>query len=204
METTTLQAEVRAGRGKGPARRLRAQGKLPAVVYGPGIEPTPLTVDPEALEGHLRAAYGRNTLFNLAFEGKEVVAMVKDIVVEPVGRALLHVDFVTIDPSKEVIVDVPFTTHGRPAGVVAGGLLNIARRTVRLRCKPADIPAIIDVDVEHLNMFETFSVKDLPLADGVVAIQDPELTLAIVMEDKAAKRLAAKEAKEAAKAAAKG
>ena len=110
--TTTLQAEVREERGKGPARKLRAQGKLPAVFYGPGIDPTALTVDPKELEKALRGEFGRNTLFTLAYGGKEELAMVRELVVDPVSRTPLHVDFYRVSTEREVVVDVPFSTHG--------------------------------------------------------------------------------------------
>ncbi len=92
METTTLQAEVRAGRGKGPARRLRAQGKLPGVFYGPGLEPTPLTLSPKELEKALRGKRGRNVVFKLTIDGKDELAMVRDVAIDPVTQRLLHVD----------------------------------------------------------------------------------------------------------------
>ena len=81
METQTLQAEVRDSRGKGPARRLRAQGKVPGVFYGPGLEPTPLTLSPKELEKALRGERGRNVVFALSVGGKEELAMVKDVTV---------------------------------------------------------------------------------------------------------------------------
>ena len=92
METTTLQAEVRDSRGKGPARRLRAQGKIPAVFYGQGIEPTPLTLSPKELKKALRGERGRNVVFKLSVGGKDELAMIKDLTIDPVSRELLHVD----------------------------------------------------------------------------------------------------------------
>ena len=85
METTTLQAEVRASRGKGPARRLRAEGKVPGVFYGPGVEPTPLTLSPKELTKALRGERGRNVVFKLSVDGKDELAMVKDV--DKIGRA---------------------------------------------------------------------------------------------------------------------
>ena len=203
MEKQTLQAEVRAERGKGPARRLRAQGKLPAVFYGPGVEPTPLTVDPKELEAHLRGPFGRNTLFALAFSGKTELAMVRDLVVTPVDRALVHVDFLKVSEDKPVRAEVPITTEGRAIGVVKGGKLNVTRRSVPVLANPTDIPAKIVIDVRKLDLFESVRVQDLQLPEGVTITLRPEQTLAAVVEDRRAKKLAEeKEAAEAAEAAA--
>ncbi len=195
METTKLQAEVRADRGKGPARRLRASGKLPAVFYGPGMSPTPLTVDPDVLERHLRGVYGRNTLFELNYGDASELAMVCDLVVEPVSRRLLHVDFLRVSLDREVKAEVPLKTRGRAIGVVKGGLLNITRRSVPVLCKPNLIPAAIEVDVSGIDLHQTVTVGQLELPEGVKVTLPSELTLAIVLEDKRAARLAEEKAK---------
>ena len=136
METTTLQAEVRETRGKGPARRLRAQGKVPGVFYGPGVEPTPLTLSPKELEKALRGERGRNVVFQLSVGGKDELAMVKDVTVDPVSQELLHVDLYRVFEDKELEIDVPFRTHGRAQGVVMGGVLNVTRRTLPFARRP--------------------------------------------------------------------
>jgi large subunit ribosomal protein L25 len=145
METTTLQAEVRDSRGKGPARRLRAQGQIPGVFYGPGVEPTPLTLSPKELEKALRGERGRNVVFKLSVGGKDELAMVKDVTIDPVSRELLHVDLYRIFEDKVLEIDVPFHAIGRAQGVVMGGVLNVTRRTLPLRTTPANIPVSISV-----------------------------------------------------------
>jgi len=203
MESQTLQAEVRGSRGKGPARRLRVQGKLPAVLYGPGVEPTPLTVDPKEVARHLRGAYGRNTLFKLVFGGKEELAMVRDVDVEPVSRELVHADFLRVTADSEVVVEVPIRTVGRALGQVKGGAVNVTRRSVPIRCKPTQIIAEIVMDVTEVDLNGTIAVKDIPLAEGLTIVLKPELTLVAVVEDKKAARAAAKEAEAKPAAAAK-
>ena len=198
METTKLEAEVRESRGKGPARRLRSEGKLPAVFYGPEVEPTPLTVDPKELEAALRGPRGRNTLFEVAFGGASHLAMVRDVDVEPVSRELIHADLLRVTEETPVTAEIPFRTKGRAAGVVAGGKLNVTRRSISVKTTPGNIPTELVVDVTDLEMFQTISVKDLKLPEGVEATLAPDLTLAVVLED----RKAAKDAEE--KAAAPG
>ena len=198
METTTLQAEVRKECGKGPARRLRMQGKIPAVIYGKDLAPTPLTVDPKELEKHLRGPFGRNTLFEVTFGSDKALAMIRDLTVEPVSREMIHADFYKVDLDNEVQARVPLKTTGRAAGVIAGGKLNVTRRDLPVVCKPNLIPSEIVIDVSDINMHETVSVKDLQLPEGVRVALRPELTLAIVLEDRRAAKEAEKEAAEAA------
>ena len=186
METTTLQAEVRASRGKGPARRLRARGKVPAVFYGPGVEPTPLTLSPKEIVKALRGDRGRNVVFKLAVGGKDELAMVKDVTTDPVSQELLHVDLYRVFEDKELHVDVPFHTRGRAAGVVQGGVLNVTRRTLPLRTTPARIPVSIDVDVTGLGLKDTISVEEVELPPGVECALPPKLTLVIIAEPRRA------------------
>jgi large subunit ribosomal protein L25 len=200
METTTLQAEVRASRGKGPARRLRAQGMVPGVLYGPGIEPTPLTLSPKEVTKALRGPRGRNVVFKLSVDGKEELAMAKDVATDPVTMELLHIDLYRIFEDQELEVEVPLHALGRAAGVVQGGVLNVIRRTLPVRTTPANIPVSIDVDVTKLNLKDSISVEDVALPEGVVCTLQPKLTLVIVLEPR--KATAAEEAEDQAAAAA--
>lgn len=182
METTTLQAEVRDSRGKGPARRLRARGKVPGVFYGPGLDPTPLTLSPKEVIKALEGERGRNVVFKLSVDGKDELAMVKDLETDPVTRELLHIDLYRVFEDKVLEVNVPLRAQGRAAGVVQGGVLNVTRRTLPLRTTPANIPVSIEVDVTHLEIKDTVSVEDITLPEGVECLLRPKLTLAIVLE----------------------
>ena len=184
METTTLQAEVRTTSGKGPARRLRMEGKLPAVIYGPGLDPVPLTVDPVTVRKTLSGDRGRNSLFTIPVSGADHLAMVKDLVVEPVSRELIHVDFYLVSTDRPVNAEVRITTSGRAVGVVKGGKLAVSRRTLKIRCTPDKIPSIINIDVSALDLFETLKVKDLELPEGVVCTLNPEHSIVSVLENK--------------------
>jgi large subunit ribosomal protein L25 len=199
METTTLQAEVRDSRGKGPARRLRAEGKIPGVFYGPGVEPTPLTLSPKEVIKALRGERGRNVVFKLSVDGKDELAMAKDVSTDPVTQELLHVDLYRVFEEKVLEVNVPFHAQGRAAGVVQGGVLNVTRRTLPLRTTPANIPVSIDVDVTHLELKDTISVEEVEFPEGVECLLRPKLTLAIILEPR--KATAAEEEEDAAAAA---
>lgn len=199
METTTLQAEVRESRGKGPARRLRAQGKVPGVFYGPGLEPTPLTLSPKELTKALQGERGRNVVFKLSVGGQDELAMVRDLTTDPVTQELLHIDLYRIFEDKELEVNVPFHAHGRAIGVVQGGVLNVTRHVLPVRTTPAKIPVSIDVDVTHLDLKDTISVEDIELPEGVRCALNPKLTLVIILEPR--KAAAAEEGEVTAEAA---
>ena len=184
MEATTLQAEVRTEYGKGPARRLRMEGKLPAVIYGPGVAPVPLTVDPVAIRKSLSGDRGRNTLFTIPVNGTDHLAMVKDLTVEPVGRELIHIDFYVVAKDRPVHAEVIITTHGRAVGVVKGGKLKVTRRKLKISCTPDRIPDLINIDVSALDLFEAITVKDLDLPEGVTCTLRPDQVIVTVLENK--------------------
>ena len=128
--------------------------------------------------------------------------MVKDLATDPVTHEVLHVDLYRIFADRELEVMVPFRTIGRAIGVVQGGVLNITRRQLPLRTMPDKIPSRIEVDVSELDMHDSISVKDIPFGEGVTCLLKPELTLAVVSEDRKAAQLAAEEEAAAAAAAA--
>ncbi len=187
MDTTSLQAEVRVGRGKGPARRLRAQGKIPAVVYGPALEPTALTVSPKELTKALEGPKGRNVVFTLSFGGKDVLAMIREITVDPVTRVILHADFLRVTDDRLVDVVVPVTTHGRAVGVQKGGKLTVVFRELPIRTVPGSIPVSIDIDVAKLEIGDAITVAELPLPEGVSVSLPAKQTVVGVFEEKKVK-----------------
>ena len=140
-------------------------------------------------------------VFKLSVGGKDELAMVKELSTDPVTQELLHIDLYRILEDKVLEVNVPFHTLGRAAGVVHGGVLNVTRRTLPLRTKPANIPVSIDVDVTSLELMGTISVEDIEFPEGVECMLRPKLTLAIIVEPR--KATAAEEAEDAAEAAAK-
>lgn len=185
METTKLEAEVRDLRGKGPARRLRTQGKIPAVIYGSGIESTALTLDPKALVKTLQGERGRNSLFTVTFAGRTELAMVRDVAVDPVTREPVHVDFLRIDPNAPVDVQIPLSTKGRSIGVVKGAKLAVKFRSLPVRCVPALIPVKIELDVTPVDVGQQITVADIKLAEGVSITLRPTQAVVTVFEEKA-------------------
>ena len=198
MEPLTLQVEVRDGRGKGPARQLRAKGLLPAIFYGPGVETKGLALSPKELTKALETDYRLNVVLKLAIAGQEHLAMVKDVQVDPVTRVPLHVDLYKVSNDRYVTVSVPLRTTGRAVGVQKGGKLNVVFRDLPLRATPNAIPSSITVNVSSLDMGEVFKVQDLELPDGVEVLLSPERRLILVSEER--KKAVAEETTEAAAA----
>ncbi len=193
MEKQTLQTEVRASRGKGSARQLRAQGKVPGVFYGQGVETTALTLEPKPLVRILYGKWGHNTLIDLKVGGDAHLAMIKEIQVHPVSRAPLHVDFFKVSLDQPVSVNVPFSAKGRAVGVQKGGKLQVVFRDLPVKATPDKIPSLIEVDISHLDMGDAYSVADLQLPEGVSVELKPEQSLALVAEDRRAKNAAAED-----------
>lgn len=196
MEIHKLTAARRTGAGKGPSRRLRREGQIPAIAYGTDIQPQPLAVSPKELATVLATVHGRNSVIELQIDGKEkMTAMVRQYSHHPVSRAILHADFLQIDMAKPVDVDVPFKLVGKCKGVVEGGVLLQVYRTLPIRSLPEKIPSLIELDVTELGLGESTKTSQLALPEGVTVRLPSEQTIAVVnAPDKKAEAEAAAEA----------
>jgi large subunit ribosomal protein L25 len=182
MEFEKLTAQVRTGRKKGMARRLRRTGVIPAVCYGPGMTPLTLAVDPKALSDALRGPLGRNVVLQMSIEGdgapsEHLLVMLQDFQYHPLDRVVLHADFLHVSMDRDVHVQVPFTLVGKAAGVQTGGVLTQVFRTLPVRCRPDAIPTSIEIDVTEMNLGNIRKVSDVVLPAGVVVELEPNLTL---------------------------
>lgn len=164
----TFKATIREGRGKGAARKLRAQGMVPAVCYGATDENPSLSVDPDDLFDLLTGPFGTNLVFRLEIEDGPTFehVMVRDYQVDPVRRDLLHADFVVLDPEERLQLTIPVTAVGRPAGVKEGGRLRAVRDQVDVWVKPDDIPVEVEYDVTHMGLDATCLASELELPEG--------------------------------------
>jgi large subunit ribosomal protein L25 len=163
IEQNVLEAQPRESGTKNHARRVRREGKIPAVVYGAGKDAMPVTVDPRHVLRILRSDSGHNTIFDLAMNGGQTKAMIVDWQYEPIKGNLLHIDLKRIAMDKALRVSVPIVLQGVPAGVkTEGGILEQMLREVEIECLPADIPSHIDVDVTELTFGKVLRVSDLP------------------------------------------
>jgi large subunit ribosomal protein L25 len=181
MTTNTLAASLRPIAGKGPARRLRAAGKIPAVAYGGDMPATPLAVSPKDLTKILSGEHGLNTVVELELDGKvKLHTLVVDYQIHPVSRAILHADFKKIDLDKPVDVEVKLELVGKSAGVTAGGELHQIFKKLPVRCRPGKIPVKLVHDITELALDQAAHVKELKLPEGVEILLPPERTIATV------------------------
>jgi large subunit ribosomal protein L25 len=168
QDTSTLKAQMRDKSGKGPARRLRAQGLVPAVCYGPfDKQPLMVAVDPEALIKAISTPHKFNTVLKLEVDGQTRTVLFKDFEKDPVDGHILHVDFLDVRMDQEVVVNVPVVLTGKPVGVTEGGILQQVSRTLPVLCKPAQIPEKIEVDVSNLQIAESIHISDIKAPEGV-------------------------------------
>lgn len=179
----TVVAELRTTRGKNQARRLRRQGKIPAVVYGAYREPEAIAVAPGDVTRILHSPSGHNTIFNLSIRGGETTpVMIVDWQHHPVRDHLLHVDFKRIDPTKRIRVWVPVVTHGDPRGVKEqGGLLELVAREIEIECLPEEIPEHFTVDVTRLWIGQSLRASDVPLSGSMKLMSAPDTVIAHVV-----------------------
>ena len=186
MATSTIPAVVatpREGRfNKNAARRVRVEGKIPAVVYGAGKDSVAVTVDPRVITKILHSDSGHNTIFDLDVTGSGAVkAMIVDWQREPIKGALLHIDLKRVAMDKAMRVSVPIQLVGVPVGVKAqGGILEHVLREVEIECLPSDIPSHLDVDVSALEINGSIHVSDLPHSGSIKFLGDEGATVAHV------------------------
>jgi large subunit ribosomal protein L25 len=207
MDFAKVNVEIRRETGKGSARRARAAGRVPAVLYGRQAEALPLSVDPLALQRSMDKERKRNTVFSLAVTGdgqapQEITAMLREVQIDPLSRRVLHVDFLRVSLDEEVRVTVPLALTGTPKGVVDGGNLHQSVHMVAIAAKPTAIPTKIELDVSSLAIGMALHVSDLKLSAGVRALLEAKEALASVVAPKAEKEEVAAEAAPAEGAAA--
>ncbi len=166
VQSSVVVAQPRTGKGKGPARRLRAQGLIPAVVYGRQGQSAPIAVDPVAIEKALANPLKFNTLITLKMDGSDKNVLFKDYQVDPVSRRLLHADFLEVALDRPVSVEVPVVTTGKSEGVTAGGILSISAHEVVLEALPNKIPVQIEVDVTNLKVGGSIHISELKAPAG--------------------------------------
>jgi large subunit ribosomal protein L25 len=167
MANNVVNAKHREEKGKGPARRLRAKGLIPAVVYGRKSEPTHLAVDPAAIMKAIETPHRFNTVLTLQMDGAEKHVLFKDYEVDPVSRRLLHADFLEVKLDEAVKVEVPVVTTGRAVGQAEGGILSIAAHEITVEALPSKIPVRIEVDVTELKIGQSIHISQLKPPDGV-------------------------------------
>jgi large subunit ribosomal protein L25 len=181
-EQNILEAQPRIPGTKNDARRVRRDGKVPAVVYGAGKAAVPVSVDPRQVTRILHSATGHNTVFDLAVDGDRTKAMIVDWQYEPIKGSLLHIDVKRIAMDQKLRVNVPIELVGEPAGVKQqGGILEQLLREVEVECLPGDIPNQVELNIADLVFGTVLRVVDLPKSDKLKFVTDPDQPVAHVI-----------------------
>ena len=178
----TLQAEARAGTGKGVTRKLRAAGKVPGIVYGRGMDPVSVAIDRHLLTKAFKTDAGRNVLIDLEVDGETYLTLARELQRDPIRGTIVHVDFLKIARDVAIEVDVPIHISGESPGVKEGGVIEHHLWSVRVSCLPGNVPERIDADVSRLVIGDMVRVADLVVPEGVTVITEPtEAVLGVVV-----------------------
>ncbi len=182
-----LNAVLREATGKGAARSVRREMRVPAVLYGPKIQPTRLTVSALQLEKLLRETGGESKLLNLNVEGGQTSqVLIREVQIHPYRRRFLHVDFYEVPLDQPITVEVVVELVGDSVGVQKGGELNLSRRTLAVRCLPKQIPESIRIDVTGLDLGQMIHVEDLVADSSFEFEEDPGVGVVRVLSPESA------------------
>ena len=186
MENIELNAKTRTTKGNSPARAMRRQGRVPAVLYGPNTEPTMISIELNDLETIIKRGGLGRSIFNLHIDGgkKSTQVMIKEMQSHPLSKEVLHVDFYEVSMDRKVWVNVPITTIGKSVGVEDGGLLQIIRRELEVACRPDEIPKSIVIDITHLDIGDAVHVEDIETPGNVEIPHDTNFTVLTVVSTK--------------------
>jgi large subunit ribosomal protein L25 len=192
MASATLSASVREDSGKGVARKLRSSGRVPAVIYGHGRDPQPLSVETRELEKLLAHISAENTVIDLTVDGGSARTIIREIQRHPFKRQILHVDFQELVAGEKIVVRIPVILMGVPDGVrMDGGILDQTMRELEVEVDPSNIPNHIEVDVTKMTIGSSLHVSDLQLPEGIEVVGEEDASVAVVSAPRAAIETAA-------------
>jgi len=215
-----LKGDARPDTGKGAARKIRAGGRVPAVVYGHGVEPLHVSIDAKELFHLLHTDAGMNVLVDMRVDSDHFLAMPREIQRDHIRGQFIHIDFLRIKRDEKIGVEVPIHLIGESHGVKEGGVIEHHLWNLHLECFPQDVPSSIDADISSLGINESLKVSDLHLPDNVTLLTSPDEVIVSVVppqvlrveeevaaeveEEAAATEAAAAEGAEGAEAAQEG
>jgi large subunit ribosomal protein L25 len=186
MASASLSAELRSDSGKGVARKLRAAGQVPGIVYGHGRQPQALAVNARDLDKLLSGIAAGSTVIELTLAKATTKTLIREIQRHPFKKQILHVDFMELVAGEKVIVDIPLVFVGIPEGVrLSGALLEQIVHSIEVNVDPSNIPNHIDVDVTNLAMGHSLHVRDLKLPEGLEVLTDEDTTICAVIAPRA-------------------
>lgn len=184
MEQITLAARIRTEKGKGAARKIRGDNRIPAIFYGPNQEPIMLAVEESDLRGILRNTAGENVILGLQIEsdkGSDTRSvMLKELQTDTVLDTILHADFYEISMDKELTIDIPIRLVNIPVGVTNGGILQQVKREVSVSGLPGKLVDVLEGDVSELDVGDSLHLKEIVIPEGITLNEEDSLTVAVV------------------------
>jgi large subunit ribosomal protein L25 len=187
LEQINLNARVRKTTGNSPARSLRREGRIPAVLYGPKTEPVLLSIDSKEFEKIVKKTTIGSVLLNLQIQNGKTEshpAMVKELQTHPVTQRFLHVDFYEVDMQRKIKVMVPVVVRGKAKGIEEGGLLQIVCREIEVLCLPTEIPEAFEVDVSDLDIGDAIHLEDIQTVGDIEIVEETNVTVVTVLAPK--------------------
>jgi large subunit ribosomal protein L25 len=186
MASANLSAKPRDNSGKGVSRKLRGEGRIPAVVYGHGRDPLSLSINTRELERLLDHIAAESTVIDLDIDGKPSKTLIREIQRHPFKRQILHVDFQELVAGEKISVRLPIVLVGVPDGVrMDGGILDQTMRELEVEVDPSNIPNHIEFDVTKLTIGSSIHVRDIPLPEGVEVLDDDDASVCVVSAPRA-------------------
>jgi large subunit ribosomal protein L25 len=184
LELIELKANIRTKVGNGPARRLRHEGKIPAVLYGPESDSILLSVSISDIESALKKSKLGQILLSLVIQNGETMTrpvMIKELQIHPVSNNYLHVDFYEINMDRKIRAKVPVVTKGKSKGVELGGMLQVVRRELEVLCLPMAVPEVIELDVSELEIGDSIHVNEISLKGDIEISSEVNFTVVTVL-----------------------
>ncbi len=182
--TFNLEAQKRTPSKKSDLTNLRAKGGIPAVIYGKSLASTPICVDGQVFLNYYKKSFTELAFYEIELEGKKHHCILKDKLVHPVSRQFLHLDFFVVEEGAEMEFEIPIQFEGEAAGEKEGGFVDILQRTVKITCKPKDLPRDLILEISDLHVGDSLQVKDLP--QGKWSYKDSEDQPLVVVHAKRA------------------
>lgn len=183
MTQNTLVAQSGRPTGSAASRRLRAEGKIPAVIYGHGMDPLSVSVDRRELRLALSGAGGFNTLLSLDVDGKKYPAIIKDLQRHPIRRNVSHIDFIQVNVNEEITISVPVRLEGEAKAVLNdGGMVDPAVDTIEVICTPNTMPTEVVIDVTDMQPGQVIRLSEIVLPAGTSAAGDPEMPVVTAIQ----------------------
>jgi len=186
LDKIALNAKIRTTKGNSPARALRREGRVPAVLYGPNTEPIMISIEANEVETIIKRGGLGRSIYHLSLDGgeKETTVMIKELQSHPLSKEVLHVDFYEVSMDRKVRVFVPVLTTGKSIGVENGGMLQIIRRELEVACRPDAIPASITIDISNLDVGDAVHVADIATPENVEIPHEVNFTVLTVVSTK--------------------